>query len=54
MAEWRPGRWYRIVRPDGSLWMETSSREEAESESLAPGYTLQQLWVTTKSEWRDV
>ena len=53
MANWKPGRWYRIVRPDGTLWMETSNREEAMSESLAPGYTLQRLWSNIEEEWRD-
>ena len=41
--EWQPGRWYRIMNPDGTLWMETSDPFEAEAESLR---------TRTESEWR--
>lgn len=52
--DWVPGRWYRILSPDGSLWMETSDREEAEQESEAKGWPLQRLWRCETAEWRPV
>lgn len=43
-AKVEPGRtWYRALRPDGSLWCETSDpREAAASVAGLEGYTLQQ------------
>ena len=49
----RPGRWWRVLEGDGSLWMETSVELEARSEAQA-GRTLRRLWVGEgRSEWRD-
>jgi hypothetical protein len=47
----RPGRWWRVVASDGSLWSETSSEKEARG-SMRPGDKLYRGWVTTLQEWR--
>ena len=52
--EWQPTRWYRIMQPDGGLWMETSDPEEARDEAERTGRPLQRLWSRTESEWRPV
>lgn len=52
MSEWTPGRWWRVVSADGSLWCETSDEDEAR-ESMRPGDTLCRLWERHDSEWRD-
>lgn len=49
---WEAGRWWRVLGPDGKLWNETSSEEEAR-ESMRPGDRLQRLWLAEKREWRD-
>lgn len=50
--EWEPGRWYRAVAPDGSLWLETSNPKEVH-ERARPGDRLERLWHTTEqNEWR--
>lgn len=49
---WEPGRWYRIRKPDGTLWMETSDRNEAQTEAEKTGWPLERLYVNTRSEWR--
>lgn len=49
---WEPGRWHRVLRPDGSLWMETSDREEAAAEAEKTGWPLERLYVNTRTEWR--
>lgn len=43
IADWKPGRWYSVVAPDGSLWCETSSPAEAK-ESMRLGDTLYRLY----------
>lgn len=57
---WVPGRWWRVLAPDGSLWCESSDEREnrnafleAEEES-AGGYSLERLFVSTEQEWRKV
>lgn len=50
--EWTPGRWYRVLSPDGKLWMETSDRDEAAAEATAKGWPLQHLWRSEQTEWR--
>ncbi len=50
--EWKPGRWYRLRQPDGSLWMETSDRDEALAEAEKTGWPLERLYVNTRTEWR--
>lgn len=52
--EMEPGRWRRIRRPDGSLWMETSNHNEAQAEAERTGCPLERLYVGTRSEWRKV
>jgi hypothetical protein len=52
--EMQPGRWRRIRRPDGSLWMETSDHGEAQAEAERTGWPLERLYVGTLTEWRPV
>jgi hypothetical protein len=52
--EWAPGRWFKIYTPDGTLWMETSDKEEAYEESEVRGWPLMQEYVRTSYEWRVV
>ena len=42
-ASIRPGRWWRVIEPDGSLWCETSSEKEAR-DSMRPGDRLERWW----------
>ena len=49
---WKPGRWYRILDPDGGLWMETSDAEEAREASRQTGWPLEREWRCELSEWR--
>lgn len=51
-SDWVPGRWYRVRKPDGSLWMETSDRHEAVTEAEKTGWPLERLYVNTRSKWR--
>lgn len=55
---WEPGRWYRILKQDGSLWMETSNRRgilmEWNSRPTNSGWTLQQTWVLHRERWGDL
>lgn len=46
-------RWFRVVDPEGKLWRETSSLEEAE-EAMRPGDSLEHLYQKTVSEWRPI
>jgi hypothetical protein len=48
---WQPGRWWRVLAPDGSLWCETSDEDEARS-AMRPGDVLQRFWQRTLTEWR--
>lgn len=48
----QPGRWWRVIAPDGSLWCETSFENEARS-NTRPGDKLQRIWTCVESEWRD-
>jgi hypothetical protein len=51
MAEWEPGRWWRVAAPDGSVYAETSDEEDAR-ESMRPGDTLWRQWRRVEKEWR--
>lgn len=51
--DWEPGRWWRVVAPDGATWCETSDEDEAR-EAMRPGDRLRRLWVATLQEWREV
>ncbi len=53
-ARWESAGRFRIHRPDGSLWMETSNANEAVLESARTGWPLQQLFSRTETEWREV
>jgi hypothetical protein len=52
MSGWEPGRWWRVVAPDGSVWSETSDKNEA-IEDMRPGDQLQNLWQRSEQEWRE-
>lgn len=47
----RPGRWWRVIAPDGSLWCETSNEKEAR-DSMRPGDRIYRGWTVTLNEWR--
>lgn len=47
-----PGRWYRVVGRDGTLWLETINRSEAIGR-MRTGDTLQRLWCKEEFEWRE-
>ena len=48
---WAPGRWWRVVAPDGTTWAEASDEDEAR-EHMRPGDTLWRQWQRTEREWR--
>ena len=50
---WEPGRWWRVIGPEGELWCETSNEEEAR-EAARPGDRLERLWRAEATEWRPV
>lgn len=52
VADWQPGRWYRLRDPDGRLWMESSDREENEMEARRTGYPLERTWDRIERRWR--
>lgn len=53
-VEWEPGRWWRVVAPDGSVWCETSDEAEAR-ESMRPGDLLWRSYrPATPPQWRPV
>lgn len=50
--EWEPGRWYRAVAPDGTLWLETSNPDEV-SDRARHGDRLERLYDSVqRHEWR--
>lgn len=52
-SEMVPGRWWRVLGPDGSLWCETSDKDEAR-ESMRPRDVLQRQYVVPDvREWRE-
>ena len=51
MTGWEPGRWWRVIAPNGTLWCETSDEQEAR-DALRPGDTLFRQWQRTEQEWR--
>lgn len=54
--EMKPGRWWRVLLADGSLWCETSDEEEARAAfTAAPGRlpTIERQWYRSEEyEWR--
>ena len=50
----QPGRWWRVLDTDGTLWCETSYEAETRGE-VRPGRTLQRLWlpIPGDNEWRN-
>lgn len=52
MSDLQPGRWWRVISPNDTLWCETSSEQEAR-DYMRPGDRLQRLWVRQEEEWRD-
>lgn len=53
MTGWEPGRWWRVLAPDGSVWCETSDEQEAVA-ALRPGDRLMLQWRRVETEWRPV
>lgn len=55
MTEYTPTKWWKVVAPNGKIWCETSSEEEARS-SMRPGDTLCRLFekVEYQREWRPI
>jgi hypothetical protein len=49
---WQPTSWFRILKPDGSLWMETSDRREAINEVKKTGWPLERLFRLEQEQWR--
>lgn len=69
MAPWVPGRWWRVLEEDGTLWCETSDETEARQSLLemtfdeednpvfgepVPGRKLQRQYIVNDKEWRAV
>lgn len=52
-GDWYENRWWRVVGPDGSLWCETSDKQEA-IDSMRPGDKLFHLWAREEKQWREV
>lgn len=48
----RPGRWWRVVAPDGSLWCESSSEQE-NRDAMRKGDKLYRIWRVELTEWRE-
>jgi len=53
IEDWKPGRWWSVLGPDGVVWCVTSNEKEARS-AMRPGDKLQREFVHNGSEWRDV
>lgn len=54
LPKFEPGRWWRVIAPDGSLWSESSDEEE-NRECMRPGDTLQRIFDSVIArEWRDM
>lgn len=52
LPEWKPGRWYRAIGPEGDLWCESSDRAEV-VDLAREGDRLERIWHTTMTdEWR--
>ena len=49
-SQWEPGRWWRVISPDDSLWCETSSEEEARN-AMREGDRLYREWLREGSVW---
>lgn len=49
---WQPGRWLRVIDPNGELLMETSDEEEARA-AVGVGQRLERQWISNCAEWRE-
>jgi hypothetical protein len=56
LDDWQPGRWWRVVSADGTVWCESSSEKEVRrSLKTAPGGgTLYRVFERSQREWREV
>lgn len=53
-TEFEPGRWWRVLDPQGGIWCETSDEAEARS-VMRKGDRLERLWdAKPQSRWRRV
>jgi len=48
-----PGRWWRVLATDGSVWAETSDEDEARG-AVRPGDRLLRQFIYQAREWREV
>jgi hypothetical protein len=48
----RPGRRWRVVAPDGSVWCESSSEQE-NRDAMRRGDKLYRIWRVELTEWRE-
>lgn len=51
-VEWEPGRWWRAIAPDETVWAESSDEDEVR-DLARPGDRIERLWITVvRQEWR--
>lgn len=48
--KFEPGRWWRVIAPDGSLWGESSDAQELR-EGMRPGDRLERIYERTERAW---
>lgn len=48
-TEWTPGRWWRVLDPQGHVWAESSDEAEVRA-SMRPGDRLER--AEKRTEWR--
>lgn len=46
-----PGRWWRSLSADGTIWCESS--DEQEVREMSPGFPIQRLFIGHRREWRE-
>lgn len=51
-AEYAPTKWWRVLLPDGSIWMETSDEDEVRRDR-PEGARVQRLYERCAHQWRD-
>lgn len=51
--EFEPTIWFRVIRGEDELYLETSDEKEAR-EAVEDGCRLQRMYLLTETEWRDV
>jgi hypothetical protein len=51
--DWEPGKYWRVVAADKSIWHEGWD-EEVAREAMRPGDQLLRVWTRLQTEWRPV